>query len=577
MDRVPAEILDRIFIQLHLEQKIECMLVCRKWRQVIRTLDLLHTIVLPSNDFYSNDGLRRFSSLVSAVQTCPSDGVQVERLVLDRCLNEKLDAMLLPTCFPRLRFLCLNQARMPSALDLKSGGFEPWQSSLETIVDISSTLFVPCMLTTGIFSRLTSISLFQYYGSHFLELNKIIDGLRNAPALTKLKLGHFYYYFHHFDMIHQTAPLLKSLSVSGVLLNDDSLFNMSSLDIFSSTIHDASLDGIAQNGFLETLCIEGDAYLLNQYVWMRYLSTKYTHLSNFTFNCNIPSHESDQDDTRHQRYFEFIMPLFARLGSQLKSLKYTNHQLTPDLYRLLDQPGFEFKSLQLNVGASLIQAMAASHQARFLEHLSLCLDIVNMEELKPLKMLAPLKSLALYFRKDKYSKKTAISLNNLLSEHCPDGIASLSLDNAILTIDDAGSHCSPLKEIKMMACDITKEALTFITQCCPHLHSLSVLVCLPERFSMDLSFHRLLYVNIETNDRAIFKINTLENNKRNVYKRSCHQPNFISHLQDCYGKHDWPIYATRKSDQDTFNSLIDIHFTCKSIHTLFLNKRLALQ
>jgi hypothetical protein len=200
-----------------------------------------------------------------------------------------------------------------------------------------------------------------------------------------------------------------------------------------------------------------------------------------------------------------------------------------------------------------------------------------MEELKPLKMLAPLKSLALYFRKDKYSKKTAISLNNLLSEHCPDGIASLSLDNAILTIDDAGSHCSPLKEIKMMACDITKEALTFITQCCPHLHSLSVLVCLPERFSMDLSFHRLLYVNIETNDRAIFKINTLENNKRNVYKRSCHQPNFISHLQDCYGKHDWPIYATRKSDQDTFNSLIDIHFTCKSIHTLFLNKRLALQ
>ncbi|KAI8876886.1 hypothetical protein K501DRAFT_337806 [Backusella circina FSU 941] len=593
MDRFPAEVLNHIFIQLHLEQKIECMLVCHKWAHLIRTLDLLHTVILPSTNFYSNAALLRFSSLVATVQQNPSYGVQVERLILDRCLNEKFDTTLLPTLFPRLRFLCLNQARMPSALDLRNGEFESWQNNLETVVDVSSTLFVPCMLTTGVFRHLTAISLFQYYGSHFLELNMIIDGLKNAPSLNRLKLGHFYYYFHHFNMIHQAAPLLKSLSVSGVLLNDNSLFqfiNTDHPDVFNNANdgNDASLARIKQNHCLKILSIEGDAYLLEQFLWIKYIAHKYTNLVNFTFNCNIPSPQNEQDDTRahHGLYLKFIMPLFGKLGSQLKLFQFSNHRLTPDLYRLFDNDGLQLESLQLNIGAShsLIHALVASNQGRFLQHLSLYLDIVNMDELKPIKLLETLKNLELKFRQKetsalvvKYNKRMALRLNILLREQCPDHLESLYLEHAVLYIDsesgDSGSY-SFLRTFQFTTCEVTRDIFPFIANRCPNLHSLSVLDCLPERLSIDLSYHNLLYVNIETKERAIFKIITMKNSC--VYKKSCHQLGFISHLQDNFGRHDWPVYATRKSDQDTFKALIDIHLTCKSIHTLFLNKRLAL-
>jgi hypothetical protein len=47
MDLIPIELLHEIFIKLHIKDKLECMLVCRFWYDMLDRRSLLHALNIP--------------------------------------------------------------------------------------------------------------------------------------------------------------------------------------------------------------------------------------------------------------------------------------------------------------------------------------------------------------------------------------------------------------------------------------------------------------------------------------------------------------------------------------------------
>jgi hypothetical protein len=64
MNILANEVLHNIFIQLELEERIECTLVCHKWWRVLDNYSLVHDIKINQNQ----DGFSRFLEMI---KQCP--------------------------------------------------------------------------------------------------------------------------------------------------------------------------------------------------------------------------------------------------------------------------------------------------------------------------------------------------------------------------------------------------------------------------------------------------------------------------------------------------------------------------
>jgi hypothetical protein len=54
MDKLPAELLHKIFIELKLEQRLKCLTICRSWWSVLDSYGFFYDIILRE----SNKGKR---------------------------------------------------------------------------------------------------------------------------------------------------------------------------------------------------------------------------------------------------------------------------------------------------------------------------------------------------------------------------------------------------------------------------------------------------------------------------------------------------------------------------------------
>jgi hypothetical protein len=63
MDKLPPELLHKIFIQLDLQQRLVCLTVCRSWWRVLDQCCLFYSIVLRNEDDYFNRSMDMFERL----------------------------------------------------------------------------------------------------------------------------------------------------------------------------------------------------------------------------------------------------------------------------------------------------------------------------------------------------------------------------------------------------------------------------------------------------------------------------------------------------------------------------------
>jgi hypothetical protein len=77
MDKLPAELLHKIFIELKLEQRLKCLTVCRSWWRVLDRYSLFYDLLLEEGD---DNGLNTF---MDTLKHLPNRAAQVEKIQLE--------------------------------------------------------------------------------------------------------------------------------------------------------------------------------------------------------------------------------------------------------------------------------------------------------------------------------------------------------------------------------------------------------------------------------------------------------------------------------------------------------------
>jgi radical SAM superfamily enzyme with C-terminal helix-hairpin-helix motif len=105
MEKIPAETLELKFKELTLQNKFECILVCRQWADILWSRCLLHTVNILS--------IRAFDSFIVHMERDRSKSSQVERLIFRDCILHDFDRRILTTLFPKLRVLLMKLGLEP--------------------------------------------------------------------------------------------------------------------------------------------------------------------------------------------------------------------------------------------------------------------------------------------------------------------------------------------------------------------------------------------------------------------------------------------------------------------------------
>jgi hypothetical protein len=173
MKDLPIEILNIIFLQLSLNQKLECFQVCRKWSQVLRSGCLLDTV-----DFYGIDEIEAFFEFLN---DNPHREGQIKRVVLSNNYEADFDIGNLCLYFPKLSTMCLTQARPYSIVyrfspDPDMAGLEDLRDSITKMIDFGYCNYMEQLLLFRIMPKanLTYIGfILRFYGgisTYYIEL-----------------------------------------------------------------------------------------------------------------------------------------------------------------------------------------------------------------------------------------------------------------------------------------------------------------------------------------------------------------------------------------------------------------------
>jgi hypothetical protein len=98
MDKLPPELLHRIFIQLDFEQRLACTLVCRSWWSVLDKYSLFYNLVLKKDKDH-------FSRFINMFKQSPDRAAQVEELDIELKDSYKFNRRKLLNIFPNTRVL----------------------------------------------------------------------------------------------------------------------------------------------------------------------------------------------------------------------------------------------------------------------------------------------------------------------------------------------------------------------------------------------------------------------------------------------------------------------------------------
>ncbi|KAI8886713.1 hypothetical protein K501DRAFT_269491 [Backusella circina FSU 941] len=571
MDNFPAEVLNRIFFHLHLVQKTQCMLVCKQWAHAIRSFNLLHSISISTSTKRSSVGSRRICSMLSRIKKQPDLGSQTHHLLLDECIDKGFDSSVLPKLFPRLHVLCLrfrriNQHGLDELLLIKPqlGRYRPWHNTLECIVEDQRCYLVPIMLKSGIFNKLTSISVSGTYDYINFSHRDIIKKLKNAPALKTLKLERFPFQLFDFEALHVAAPLLTSLTLIGIFID-------------TLTIRGE----IKPVTHLEKLVIDLEGLQQDPQIGLvEYISEKYTNLIHFSIDFVAekldPWEEPEFDDDVF--YETLIRPLVFKLGTQLKTFHLVTSQTTLNLFDDLDKKGYQLQDLRFNSRASCVSSelFFGSNQIHTLTTLSL--EWMQFQQISMLSALKSLKTLKLSVEdhldiNHDTPKYKGVAFNQILN-NCPDRLENLYLYKAHMTMNRPSKELSFIKKLKLVECRLDDKAMAFIPTHCKQLSAFILHHCTFPEVTLDFTLHDLTHFEMIETHKFWFRLTTKY--KTLLFTLSVEPPNNAHHIKECFEPNTILVESICKPMfPDLGGSIPNFHIHCHSLKTLYINGRIA--
>jgi hypothetical protein len=545
MDKFPVEVLNDIFLPLCLEQKVECMLVCRKWATLLREHFLLETVTI-----HWNSG---FSGFFKLIKDEPWRGAQVKCLILKAFGSSLHDAKMNFDLFPNLRVLYLNSCKeeyfMPyDFYNLPRNAMAPLMSQLQVVVDCNNARFAHQLLSLGTCSNLTSLEVgmnhTQGRGEH------IVSVLGNAPALLSLKIKGCDLRLEDIERIHASLPLLESLLLEG------------------GSIRIATMPSdITPAKCMKTLGTTGVNMLSSEpYDWLQYIVKKYTTLLSFrSWRDVYLFQEAFYEDLNEREWMVFL----KGLGQQLQSLEVDTGPINSNLLEILDGFNYQLEKLAIyTYDNQLFSNMEHRNQCKYLKELKLY-DI-DAFQFKILKQLKAIKLLNIRFY-----EQPRIDLSSLL-DMCPNGLETLQIESANLECPTHyRNHFFWIRKLTIKDCTLADNIDRFLSYTCLKLRDLSLLSYEPvERDFIlpNLALNRFELLTPSSEKVSHLLVAPLDDKYR-FYRVNDKIPIIDDSVTDTFRPHLYdPIHSTPRKSLiwEIYTTLV-----CASVKTIVFNNRLV--
>ncbi|KAI8882371.1 hypothetical protein K501DRAFT_316058 [Backusella circina FSU 941] len=545
MDKFPVEVLNDIFIPLSLEQKMECMLVCKKWEALMREHFLFETVTIHWSS--------AFSGFFKLIKQQPWRGAQVKCLILKAFGSSLHDEQVNFDLFPNLRVLYLNRCREQFCMlydfyNLPQKCMSPLMSRIKILADYNDARFAFQLLSLGTCSNLTSLEVGKMHNRD--EGECIVSVLGNAPALVNLKIKGCNLRLEDIERIHTNLPLLESLLLDGGCIR-----------ILSIPCN------ITPAKHMRTLGTTGVNMISSEpYQWTEYIVEKYTALLSFrSWRDVYLSQEVFYEDLNRRKWKLFL----KELGQQLQSLEVDTGPINSNLLEILD--GFNYRLDRLAIYTydnQLFSNMEYRNQCKYLKELKLYdVDIFQFKVLKELKAVKLLNI--------RFYEQPRIDVSYFL-EMCPNGLETLQIESANLECPtNFRNYVFWIKKLTIKDCTLADNIDRFLSYTCLKLRDLAFLSYEPvERDFIvpNLALSRFEILTPSTEKVRHLLVGALDDRYR-FYRVNDKIPAVDDSVADMYRHFLYdPIQSTSRKSLiwEIYTTLV-----CSSVKTIVFNNRLV--
>ncbi|KAI8882219.1 hypothetical protein K501DRAFT_316166 [Backusella circina FSU 941] len=450
MKRLPLEVLREIFLFLHQNDKLECMLVCRQWKEILEHSALYHTFCI-----FSQASLKW---LTEKIQGRPDIANKIMQLVI--CSDYvKVNLSTLLPLLPSIKSLFCSSADFNNLIINKTVQQYPWSKCIKRIDDLAIHSVTYHLLSSNTCPNLTTLNITDYS-------QNIIPLLKNAPALMKLSLGCGMISLKNLEVIHQNTPYLRSLVVQNV------------------SVDGSEIDDMIEPAILVTECIFTNVNVgifKMRIDLLVYILKKYPSLSKFMYNVADCGTVVEDIVKLNENGW---LPLFQSVGSQLQTFGICDGYFIDNLFKELDKFSCRIEKLKLwTIPSTQLVELAQSQQTLYIQ--TLVLNDMRYNCFEWLKKLEVLKKLKIDYFRYKLPKSRAIELADIL-ENAPPSLKSLSLHNLILDADPDYVDTSKVEALSFYRVYLPQGVGNYISSHFPNLSTLKLKNCQRPRI-IDLS------------------------------------------------------------------------------------------
>jgi hypothetical protein len=448
MDKLPSEILHSIFIQLDLQERLTCLTVCTRWRNVLDKGALFYSFTITNNNQF-----RRF---MRGFERLPDYASQVEEISLHGLSRFDFNN--------RSMFDTFLSVRMISAQRSFSELNQPFRyisdlvyskPKLEYLSDIGDCTLLFRIISLNLASQLNTLNLdFE----NFQHCQNVVSQLKDLPILKRLYIGRARVKVLDLEMIHD---------------NLSSIQNFALIDV--SILASSMPSNITPATFIKNLKFKYPRYSDTETCVQtyRYMTKKYTNLSNIEYCDKV-----FRDDARNifnpsqqkHIYLNGALDFLKMVGSKQSKLFLSHLPSDVDVFEAVDAGDSKLKTLFLIKCESktTFQYLAQSKQSKYIEDLTI-ID-TRIDSTIPFESMSVLTKLSIGCVK-RYSRP--IHLGDCLAG-CPPTLKTLILRKNVVLASSFPKKLESVEVLYLGVADIICNVGDIISECFPNLLDLTL-------------------------------------------------------------------------------------------------------
>jgi hypothetical protein len=472
MDKLPPELLHKIFFHLNLQERLGCLTICRRWWSVLDKYSLFCRIEL------ENEG-DRFNRFMDMFKRLPERAAQIEEFSIELHKDTPFNRRELFEIFPNARKMevdhCWGEVSSLHSHFTQDIDQIHSNSKVEFLSDFYHCELVSQMVYSKLGSRLKTLCLKDM---SIPDTPTILSQLKDLPVLKTLALQSAGLEIDDLELLHKNVPSIQELNLDPLYLKG----SMPSEVIPASSITKLKFYGSDPED-VNTLCLI-----------YQYMAKKYTNVTEVDFHdVGLDDYEPSERKYFYLNGYLDFLKLIGPIKDEL-SLEYVPNGVNP--FEVLDAVDSKIQYLDLygRESETILQDLSRSNQSKYVQALILIdakLDsihvIKNMTSLTELRIRCPIKD------------TRPVDLVSCL-EACPPSLKTFAIVFDRIVVKPHNIVLKSIENLNIRCHTLTSEIGDIISSCFPNLVKLSLYFKSLQNTNITLKSPRLQHASLCRDD-----------------------------------------------------------------------------